>query len=490
MSHDTEAAWATSEIARLIKDNPAPYFKENPPNAADISVIAANEGRGAGWPIADGLIQVENTVANTKYNIALEYKRTNEGLHGLLTAMGQANGYLHKGYDAASIVVPLRYSSHEASAEYVSSVLTQCCPELPIAVFGYEDPDVNKTRPFEGKLENLHILNLGADNRAGGQKLAAKVTTQWAHVREGSTFPDALYHYLQSSKFISGIQTPPSYKFPDLLRDAVETLSPGSDPAKYLSYSSVDDYHNDVWRNFWFNNILFPDNCHFQKTDNAGKLEIARVTTKLRRWDGQFSEFFSGRTDSIKTKCFNNLNNGVWSVEEAWMEFAKNIRNRAHSFREDIDSGLSGIGLLEADGLPSSAGYQFVDAVNRSGDANSGSPIMIFSKQLLTAGNFEALIHYIFKLSEECMDNDPFSYYDQAASSFNQDEYLLYIEEKMANELCVLRKVSARGGAARKPFQAELAIMRKLGLVGKFRPGVGLVINWARIQSFLNFSMT
>jgi hypothetical protein len=53
------------------------------------------------------------------------------------------------------------------------------------------------------------------------------------------------------------------------------------------------------------------------------------------------------------------------------------------------------------------------------------------------------------------------------------------MEEQMSTNLKVIKKVSLRGGVARRPFQAELAILRSLGIVEKsFRVGVGMVINW------------
>ncbi len=47
-----------------------------------------------------------------------------------------------------------------------------------------------------------------------------------------------------------------------------------------------------------------------------------------------------------------------------------------------------------------------------------------------------------------------------------------------------------RGGSARKPFQAELAILRKFEFVKGFRVGAGLVINWPLIQEYLEYDLT
>jgi hypothetical protein len=53
----------------------------------------------------------------------------------------------------------------------------------------------------------------------------------------------------------------------------------------------------------------------------------------------------------------------------------------------------------------------------------------------------------------------------------------------MENQLHVIRKVSLRGGTARNPFQAELAVLRTMGIVNQgYRIGIGLSINWPELQ--------
>ena len=98
MSHDTEAAYASSEVADLIMINQNSYFGTMG-TSGDWSVFAGREG-GHRWPLADGVICAQNTTS-TDVNIAFEFKRPNEGVHGILTALGQSYAYLEKGYDAS-----------------------------------------------------------------------------------------------------------------------------------------------------------------------------------------------------------------------------------------------------------------------------------------------------------------------------------------------------------------------------------------------------
>lgn len=79
MSHDVEAAYASSEVAELIMTNQADFFGTmGTPGAW--SVFAGREG-GHQWPLADGVLSAHNPAADD-VAIALEFKRLNEGVHG------------------------------------------------------------------------------------------------------------------------------------------------------------------------------------------------------------------------------------------------------------------------------------------------------------------------------------------------------------------------------------------------------------------------
>ena len=176
----------------------------------------------------------------------------------------------------------------------------------------------------------------------------------------------------------------------------------------------------------------------------------------------------------------------------ALKELADNFNKRAHSYREDIDSGLEGIGFIDQHGRMTEAGYRYLDACEKSSDPNSGLPKSLLTKALLQQGGLGTFLHYVHKLSEEKFSSDPlsFSSSDPKAGQlrFNQSDYLAWIEDRLANDLRVLRKVSTRGGTARKPFQAELALLRGLGIISQgFRIGIGININWPEVQKILEF---
>lgn len=121
MSHDIEAAYASSEVADIIMLNQSHFFGSLG-TSGGWSVFAGREG-GHQWPLADGVINAQNATAND-INIAFEFKRPNEGVHGILTALGQSYAYLEKGYDASVMVIPASYSSHATPGDHVKRVIS------------------------------------------------------------------------------------------------------------------------------------------------------------------------------------------------------------------------------------------------------------------------------------------------------------------------------------------------------------------------------
>lgn len=488
MSHDIEAAWASAEVVANLRDNPSLCFARPP--SSGISIYASSEGRRH-WPVSDGLIHIETRTLN--YNVAVEYKRKNEGLHGILTAIGQAHAYLHKGFNGSLIVIPNKYESHERPGNHIVEIIDATTPACPIGVFTYGEPDTSVVSPFRGKLSCLRHLDLDVRSfqTSTTQQPISRITTQWGHVREGSTDPHAFYCYLKTSKELasnSGQQ--PQLNLPQGLIDACANISSAIPPLKYLSNSSGDTFHDQVWRMFWFTYVFNDHVIPIWTRNSSGQYEVNEEPSSIQQWNGTRKKFFVGRIDSIKNKLVRKLNLGEISEQDAWEEYARKVRNRAHSYREDIDSGLEAFGFLEHDGRPTELGYKFVDSCDRTGTYITGTPRALFGAALLNNANFGALLHYIFKSSENKFSLNPLSFTvtrTDGRINFDRNQYLDWLEDQLANRLGVMRKVSQRGGQSRKPFQAEFAILRHLGLVQKYRLGVGIEINWPKVQELMQY---
>lgn len=490
MSHDLYASWAASEMAVLFSSDPAQFFA-TPPSGSQVSIFASREAKSQ-WPLSDGVLAVEVTAPQSQFNIAVELKRHNEGVHGVLTAIGQAHAYLHKGYAGAVIVIPASYDTLSNPGAYVRDVLDNTKTDLPISVVTYETPDTTAIRPFAGKLAVVRNMNLNQNvsGSSGINTAQSRAKTQWAHVREGSTEVDAFFRYLQFAKLLSGnLVTETLPKLPQSLIDAIETLQPGADPYKYLSNTTADTLSDRSWRAFWFKYVLFEEAlCPWKQ--GAKPYEVMDVSSGLKQANGEdWKKFFVGKSNSPKNKVVDQLLQGQINEIQAWEKIARNYRDRAHSYREDIDSGLAHIGLLDADGRPTDIGYRLIDACERTGDPFSGTPQAIFGATILRHGEMGALLHYIYKLSENRFNKNPLDFTSNQSNTlkFQQDDYLNWIEDELSATLKVMAKSTARGGTPRKPLQAELALLRRLDFVAGFRVGVGLIVNWPKVQESMDY---
>jgi hypothetical protein len=498
MSHDVEAAYAATEVVNYFLTNPASCFS-TPPAARTLSAYAAREGRHS-WPHADGVIElsVAAGATPTEYSVALEFKRPNEGLHGVLTAIGQSHAYLRKGYAGAVIVIPSAYSSLSDPGVYVREVLDLTSRAEGIGVFTYTRPDMLKTSPFSGKLQALRNLRLDGVAPVVAPRPITRTQTQWAHLREGSSEPDAFFKYLQAVKLLGGGGADPIVpKIPKKIRDAVERIrGAGADPERYLSSCPNNSLADVAWRHFWFKYILHDSAILGWMKNTAGEFDPIAQPSQIQKSDGSGPKmFFVGKSNSPKNKLAAALNSGALTEADAEKALVENYHSRAHSYREDIDSGCEHLGFVDSDGRLTDAGYRFVDACERYGHPNEGLPRALFLKAVLGEGSLGAFLHYIYRLSDERFKCDPLAFSNRARGSrtpaFEQAPYLQWLEGEMENSLRVIRKVSTRGGVARKPFQAELAVLRGLGIVGiGFRLGVGLIINWPELQDAMSFAET
>lgn len=490
MSHDIEALWAGSALAVDLVAHPGLCFS-TPPATGCLSSLASREGR-VSWPHADGIIEITDTsiTPHKVYPIAIEYKRENEGIHGVLTALGQAHAYIHKGYAGSAVVIPKSYSTLANAGTYLNDVITNVSKTPSIGVFVYDPPDRTAASPFAGKLtasrplqlSSLYVPPTSISSHIG-------IETQWAHVREGSTEPDALFKYLQSLKLMtSGYVMPAKPNIPCDLVAALNSLGiPSASHEKYLSNTSTTNVTDLAWSNFWFKFVLTDPMLVGWTFDTASSsYQVGTGNAGILKSDGTgFKQFFAGRSDSIKNSLVDKLNTSRITNLDAWKNLAVNFRNRAHSYREDIDSSCAHLGFIDDKGLLTPEGYSFIDACERFKDPNNGVPRELFAQALLGEGGLGAFLHYVWRLSDKHFESNPLAFTftrPGGAISFDNNAYLEWVKNELANTLHVLKLGSTRGGTARKPFQAELSILRGLKLVGKFRVGVGLSINWPEIQ--------
>lgn len=495
MSHDTEAAYASSEIADLIMINQNHYFGSFG-TSGTWSVYAGREGSHQ-WPLADGVILAENST-HKDIKIAFEYKRPNEGVHGILTALGQSFAYLEKGYDASIMLIPSSYSSHSSPGQHVNRVLEVTSPDVPISIYTYDPPNLSATRPFHNKLQCVRDITLSscrAITRSTTTTSTGNFQTLWAHMREGMSHPDAFYRYCQGVKVITATgEDLSTIQLPQPLIDAIHRIDASADVFKYLSNTPGDTISDQAWRYAWFNYYFWKELIPIWSHKNP--YVVNNAMTKIRIDESHMQGLFSGRVDSIKNKLVKALNNGTITEEEAWEQYARRVRSDAHSYREVIDSGLYHIGFLNPEGTLTELGYKYVEACERVGISYIGIPMEIFKASILQNGQYGAMLHYFYRLSEEKFSNDLFAFTEKKGNNkykFIEQDYLIWLDDYFANELHISKKTTERAGGTRKPFQAEIALLKKLGFVqtkgrsASYRVGVGLEINWPQVQNSMMY---
>lgn len=506
-SHNAEADFAASELARMFVADPKLCY---PPASvpAGLSATAAYEPSGSVWPRADGLVSIlESGGAAVQREIALEYKRQGEGVHGLLTAIGQAQGYVCKGYHGAAIVIPSTYPSLATPADYVKGVLDKIGGSAAIGVFRYEPPDTSSATPFAGKLHCVRALQVSAV--APGVKAVAKPRTQWVHMREGSTTRDAFFRFLQCAKRLSAGSPATAPLLPKALVDAINRLAPGKDAAAYLANVADNKFLSQVWTAFWFECIATPA-VLTPWVKVKGVYQVPGAFTNVEKDDGTGkSQIFEGRADGLKETIVQQLNAGAINEDAGWEQLVagivrpgkqkkQGVRERAHSYREDLDSSLSHLNWIEADGRPTDAGYRYTTICERYGGANSLAAIDYLRATLIQTGRYASFLHYIHRLSERKFADDPLSFTKKDSKGKpvftvkSYSEYLEYLEDRLTDELKVMRKVTGRSRPRyRTPFQAELTLLRNYGLVSKkrYRLGVGIPIDWEQVVKALNVEL-
>ena len=499
MSHDTEAAYASSEVADMIMRNQAGFFGTMGTSGL-WSVCAMREGDRR-WPLADGVILAENS-AHSDIKIAFEYKRPNEGVHGILTALGQSFAYLEKGYHASVMVIPEKYSSHSAPGARVRRVIEATAPDIPISIYTYTAPDLSAVRPFRGRLNCVRDISLPNCRKISASSsgfAAGSVSTLWAHMREGMSHPDAFFRYCQAVKIVTAAgENLGEIKIPDRLFDAVGRIAPSADVYKYLANTPGDTVSDMAWRYAWFHYYFWNDLMPIYR--GGSPFTVNDMPTRIRLdEEGHYQGLFSGRTDSIKSKLVDKLNANPADEDAVWEEYAVKVRKDSHSYREVIDSGMYHIGFLTPGGTLTELGYKYVDACERASSAYAGVPMEILRAAVLQNGQYGAMLHYFYKLSEEKFESNLFAFAikdGQGGYKFDAEAYLSWLDDEFAHTLHLAKKSTIRAGGTRKPFQAELSLLKKLGFIkvkgrsAAYRVGVGLEINWPQVQNSMTYFHT
>ena len=316
------------------------------------------------------------------------------------------------------MAIPEQYTSHTTPGQHINRVIQSTAPDIPIFIYTYKSPNLSATRPFQGRISCIRSVALPlcrAINRtATSTSTSGSVSTLWAHMREGMSHPDAFFRYCQSVKIFSSIgENLSDVTIPVPLVQAIQRISPGEDVYKYLSNTAGDSISDKAWSHDWFHFYFWNDMIPFYKSSNP--YTVNDTLTKIQITNTQFQGLFSGRVDSIKEKLVTKLNISpqIITEDEAWEEYAKKVRKDAHSYREVIDSGLFHIGFLSPDGPLTDLGYRYVDACERIGTSLEGIPMEILKAAVLQNGQYGAMLHYIYTLSEDLFDNDLFAFSSQ-----------------------------------------------------------------------------
>lgn len=488
MSHDTEAAYAASEIARGM--------------ASDTwSVYAGREG-GRDWPLTDGVIVADNIGNHSSLKLAFEYKRPNEGVHGVLTALGQSIAYLEKGYHASVIVLPENYMTLKRPGDYLLNVLKRVESNARIGIYEYSEPDLSSLSPFAGKLRCIKQIKLEEickqSSNAHPLKIAKeKISTLWAHTREGMSYPDAFFRYCQSLKVVSAGYDGNYEQLPSGLCEAAQKLSKGKNVYDYLASVSGNSVADRAWKFTWFNFYFHSDTWPIWRKIGR-KYVVNDACTKIHIPKSNCQVLWTNRSDSIKKEIVDDLNSNKITIDSAWSIFAKRIRRDAHSYREVIDSGLFHIGFISADGTLTDLGYKFVDACERFDSSDAPLPFEILRSAFLHNGQYAAMLHYLYKVSENMFEEDIFSYtytLKNGKLKFKKKAYLSALYAHFVQDLHIVKTTTGRNPENKRgPFQAELSFLNMLGLLMKdanghplFKVGTGLVINWEEVQKSLSF---
>jgi hypothetical protein len=327
-------------------------------------------------------------------------------------------------------------------------------------------------------------------------------------MREGSTTRDAFFRFLQTAKHLSsGRIAPPA--IPRELVQAVNRLEPGRSAVSYLANTADTRFLTQVWEAFWFEWVVTPEVIIPWERQGTNYV-VPNASTRILRDDARgYSVIWQGRATSLKETLVAKLNSGTITETQAWEMFAagipavgggqgtQGIRDRAHSYREDIDSSLAQLEWIDRTGAPTDYGYHYMTLCERYGGANSDAAKSYMGATLLQTGRYASFLHYVHRLSERKFSAAPLAYTRtvDGRPEFTEDsywEYLAELKDLLSNELRVMRLASGRARPrVRTEFQAELTLLRNYGFVSasRYRLGVGIPIDWERVNDALNIEL-
>ena len=488
MRHDIEATFAASELAAIFDEKQKKMFKiYKRPGEWTITARTASDRK---WPFPDGMISASNG-RKEDVQIALEYKRPNETVHGILTAIGQAFAYISKGYQGAVIVIPDSYPSCSDPAAQIINFINTANSKAPIGIYTYDAARIAADKIlFKSNLEEKRPLEFHSKSIKKVDGIS-KDSTIWTHFREGSSEYDDIYKYCYTVKQLdeSKPELFTEFSVPLELKEALKRKKI-KNPHTYLSNSvAVPTTKNRVWRAYWFKNMAHKGVLTLYDKDGK-KYKVHEENSKIRTLSGNFRAFFAKN----KKKLVDMLNEGIITEEEAWEQFAENIKNRAHSYRIDIETFTYGIGLVDSEFKLTELGYRYVNSCT-SGDPFENLPKKIFAGACLNNGNMNVFLQFLHRITENELSRDHLKWCNAVKDKngniidykFDEKSYTDDLENEFI-KLHIIKKTTSRSGKKRPSLKAEICLLKMLEITdGKYRVGTGLPIDWGKVQNINDY---
>lgn len=498
MDHHVEAALAGSELADLFENNKGMFkiFKSPSP-----WTVIAKASPDRNWPYPDGMLTASSVTTSGKISktkeiqIALEYKRPNEGVHGVLTALGQAFAYISKGYQGTVIVIPETYPACQNPAKQIIDFINSANKDASIGVFTYDPKTVIGCKSFKGKLKEERPLKF-KKSRITRVYGASSDSTLWVHFREGSSEFDDIYKYCYEAKQLdeSVPESFTGYRIPQDLKDALKRKSVG-DEYIYLSNSTYSvDAKNRIWRSYWFKYMATEDVLTLFDKSATGAYSVHDAKTKIKKLDGTEREFFK----VVKKNIVDELNSKKITEKDAWEIFAEKVHDRAHSYRIDVEAFAYGINFVDEEFKLSELGFRYVNS--SAGDAFDNNTRLIFAGACLYYGNYNVFLQFLYNFTEEELSKDALHWtaakVDKTSGNiigytFLNQNYRQDMDDKFQNNHLIKKskvRVTTGTGNPRPPLKAEFSLMSLLELTeSSGRVGVGVPINWTKVQEINDF---